>query len=117
MEMNMEAMQSIPLWVQFSELDIRYWGNDSLSKLGSIISIPIKTDKYTKNKKYLYYARMLIEVPMEGPFPDTIDFINDYGVLVERQIKFEWKPIKCNQCQLIGHEGNECRKKQEPRKE
>ena len=103
--------------MQFPELDIRYWGNDSLSKLGSIIGIPIKMDKYSMNKEYVHYARMLIEVPMLGPFPDTIDFINDYGVLVKQRIKFEWKPINCNQCHLIVHEGKECRRKQEPRKE
>ncbi|KAJ8419251.1 hypothetical protein Cgig2_007493 [Carnegiea gigantea] len=95
----------------FLELDICYWGTDSLSKLGSLIGIPIKTDKYTKNKDYLHYARMLIEVPMEGPFLDTINFINDSGVLVKQRITFEWKPVKCNQCQQIGHEGKECRNK------
>ncbi|KAJ8419686.1 LOW QUALITY PROTEIN: hypothetical protein Cgig2_007581 [Carnegiea gigantea] len=109
MEINLEAMHSIPLW--FLELDICYWGTDSLSKLGSLIGIPIKTDKYTKNKDYLHYARMLIEVPMEGPFLDTINFINDSGVLVKQRITFEWKPVKCNQCQQIGHEGKECRNK------
>ena len=83
MEMNMEVIQSIPLWVQFPELDIRCWGNNSLSKLGSIIGVPIMTNKYTKNKEYLHYDRMLMDVAMEGPFPDTIDFINDYGVLVK----------------------------------
>ena len=111
MEMNVEAIQSLPLWVQFPVLDIRYWGSDSLSKLSSIIGIPIKTDKDTKNKEYLHYTRMLIEVPMEGPFPETIEFINDYGIVVKQKIKFKWKPIKCNQYQLFGHEGKECRKK------
>ena len=52
---------------------------------------------------------MLIEVPMEGPFPDTINFINDSGVLVKQRIIFEWKPVKYNQCQQIGHEGKEYR--------
>jgi len=103
MEMNLEAMHSIPLWVQFQVLDIRCWGTDSLRKLGSLIGIRIKTDKYTKNKDYLHYARMLIEVPIEGPFHS--------GVLVKQRITFEWKPVKCNQCQQIGHEGKECRNK------
>ncbi|KAJ8450604.1 hypothetical protein Cgig2_020241 [Carnegiea gigantea] len=117
MEMNLEVMHSIPLWVQFPELDIRYWGTNSLSKLGSLIGIPVKTDKYTKNKDYLHYARMLIEVPMEGPFPDTINFVNDSGVLVKQRITFEWKPVKCNQCQQIRHKGKDCRNKQAPSKE
>ncbi|KAJ8421553.1 hypothetical protein Cgig2_004598 [Carnegiea gigantea] len=34
----------------FLELDIKYWGLDSLSKIGSILGILIKTDKYTKEK-------------------------------------------------------------------
>ena len=83
----------------------------------SLIGIPIKTDRYTKEKEFLSYARMLIEVPVAGPFVDTIEFINDFGVLVRQKVIFEWKPTKCNHCNLYGHEGSECRKKQGTRKE
>lgn len=31
---------------------------------------------------------MLIEVPLEGPFPETIEFIKDYGVVVKQTIHF-----------------------------
>ncbi|KAJ8426466.1 LOW QUALITY PROTEIN: hypothetical protein Cgig2_018386 [Carnegiea gigantea] len=79
MELNVETMLSLPLWLQFPELDLRYWGSGSLTKIGSTIGIPIKTDKYTRDKEYPHYARMLIEVPLEGPFLETVEFINDYG--------------------------------------
>lgn len=113
----MDSIQSLPLWVRFPELDIRYWGCKSVSKLGSIIGIPIKTDRYTKEKEFLSYARMMIEVPVTRPFPDTIEFINDQGVLVRQKVIFEWKPTKCSHCHLFGHEVSECRKKQGIRKE
>ena len=84
----------------------------SLSKIRSTICIPIKTDKYPRDKEYIYYARMLIEVPLEGPFPKIIEFINDYGLVVKQRVHFEWKPTKCNHCLRFGHEGKDFRKKQ-----
>ena len=66
MNINTEALTSPPLWVQFPDLDIRYWGLDSLSKIGTILGIPMKTDKYTEEKSKLQYARLLIEVSLEG---------------------------------------------------
>ncbi|KAJ8433398.1 LOW QUALITY PROTEIN: hypothetical protein Cgig2_028998 [Carnegiea gigantea] len=74
--LNVDSIPSLPLWVQFLELDIRYWGCDSLSKLGSLIGMPIKIDKYIKEKEFLNYARMLIKVPMAGPFTELIEFVN-----------------------------------------
>ncbi|KAJ8438666.1 hypothetical protein Cgig2_031631 [Carnegiea gigantea] len=49
----------------------------SLSKLGSILGIPLKTDKYTKEKTMLKYARLFVEIPLEGNFPDFIEFANE----------------------------------------
>ncbi|KAJ8419449.1 hypothetical protein Cgig2_023655 [Carnegiea gigantea] len=117
MDINAESIQSLPLWVQFPELDIKYWGLDSLSKLGSLIGIPLKTDHYTREKTMIKYARLLIEVPMAGPFPDFIEFFNEHGELIRQSIKFEWKPSKCNHCRMYGHLEEECRKKHNQRKE
>ncbi|KAJ8431726.1 hypothetical protein Cgig2_013425 [Carnegiea gigantea] len=86
MKLNVQNIQSLPLWVQFPELDIKYWGCDSLSKLGSHIGILIKTDKYTKDKEFLHYVKKMNEVLMEGSFLNTIELINDYGVLVKLKV-------------------------------
>ncbi|KAJ8427211.1 hypothetical protein Cgig2_015423 [Carnegiea gigantea] len=116
MDLHTESIKSLPLWVQFSDLDIKYWGLESLSKLGSLLGILLKTDMYTKEKSMLRYARLLIEVPMEGPFPEYIEFFNEYGTLIRQQVIFEWKPSKCDHCGMFGHLEDACRKKQ-PRKE
>jgi len=52
---------------------------DSLSKIGSVIGIPLKTDKQTMDKTLLSYARLLIDIPLDGPFMDYVDYINDKG--------------------------------------
>ncbi|KAJ8421837.1 hypothetical protein Cgig2_004340 [Carnegiea gigantea] len=67
----------------------------SLSKLGSMFGMPIKTNRVTKEKIALQYARMLIEMKINEPFLDHIDFINDWDVVVRQDVKYEWQPIKC----------------------
>ena len=89
MDINTESIKSLPLWVQFPDLDIKYWGLESLSKLGSIIGIPLKTDKFNKEKSMIRYARLLIEVPIEGPFPEHIEFFNEQGILIRQIVEYE----------------------------
>ncbi|KAJ8423017.1 hypothetical protein Cgig2_016783 [Carnegiea gigantea] len=84
-DLHIEAIKSLPIWVQLSDLDIKYWGAESLSKIGGIMGIPLKSDKYTMEKTMLDYARLLIEMPMDGTFPKFIEFINDKDVLVQQQ--------------------------------
>ncbi|KAJ8420055.1 hypothetical protein Cgig2_021283 [Carnegiea gigantea] len=104
-----------PLEVRFMDLDIKYWGLDSLSKLGSMLGIPIKTDKYTKDKTFLKYVRILIEIQLEENFPEYTEFVNEHNVVVRQQVEYEWKPIKCDFYKLYGHMKDDCREKPKPR--
>ncbi|KAJ8444078.1 hypothetical protein Cgig2_025079 [Carnegiea gigantea] len=81
--------------VQFPKLDIRDRGIDNLSKIGSMLGVPIKTDRTTKEKYALYYAGIFIKMPLAGPLPETIDFINDWDLVVRQKVKYEWKPTEC----------------------
>jgi len=89
----------------------------SLSKLGSTLGIPIKTDKYTMDKTRLNYARLLIDIAIKGDFPGFIDFINDQDVVMRVQLEYEWKPIKCQHCRMYGHNEEDCIKKTSTRRE
>ncbi|KAJ8419678.1 hypothetical protein Cgig2_024571 [Carnegiea gigantea] len=71
LDLDISAITSLPIWVQFPELDV------NLSKLRNLLGIPLKTDKQTMEKTYLNYARLLIDIPFEGPFPEYVDYIND----------------------------------------
>jgi len=57
------------------------------------------------------YARLLIKVPMEGPFPKYVDFFNEKGQLITQQVHFEWVPTKCAHCSMFGHTVEVCKKK------
>ncbi|KAJ8430482.1 LOW QUALITY PROTEIN: hypothetical protein Cgig2_021728 [Carnegiea gigantea] len=83
MDINTEAITSLPIWVKLLDLDIKYWGMAGLSKLGSASGIPIKTDKFTME---LNYARLLIDILVEGAFPEFIHFVNDHDVVVQADL-------------------------------
>ncbi|KAJ8431317.1 hypothetical protein Cgig2_032307 [Carnegiea gigantea] len=106
MDLNTEDLVSLPVW-----------GPESLSKLGSMLGVPIKRDKFTRDKAFLRYARLLIEMQLQDSFPDFIDFVNEHNVVVRQKVEYEWKPSKCTFCKMFGHIDEECRKKPLPRAE
>ncbi|KAJ8423396.1 hypothetical protein Cgig2_029106 [Carnegiea gigantea] len=82
-----------PFLVQFLDLDVKFWGTTSLSKIRSTLGIPLKTDKYTKDET------MISEM------------------LVRQQVKYEWKPTKCSHCNMFSHKEANCKEKGGIRKE
>ncbi|KAJ8444130.1 LOW QUALITY PROTEIN: hypothetical protein Cgig2_029905 [Carnegiea gigantea] len=76
------------------------WGSESLSKLGSMLGVPIKTDKYTRDKAFLRYAKLLIKIRLQDSFPDFIDFVNKHNVAVRQKVEYDWKPTKCTYCKM-----------------
>ncbi|KAJ8434397.1 hypothetical protein Cgig2_014244 [Carnegiea gigantea] len=103
-DLHIETIKSLPLWVHLPNLDIKYWGLSSLSKICSVLRIPIKMDRYTKEKTWIRCARVLIDISIEGPFPESVEFINELGVLVRQPVHYEWVPIKCQHCGMFGHD-------------
>ncbi|KAJ8419936.1 hypothetical protein Cgig2_015016 [Carnegiea gigantea] len=78
MDLHTESIKTLLIWVQFPDLD----GLERLSKIGSIIGIPIKIDRYTKDRTMIKYARLLIEVALEAPFPEYTEFFNKNDMLI-----------------------------------
>jgi len=82
-----------------------------------MLGISIKTDKPTKEESALGYGCILEKMPIEGPFPEHIDFVNDSDRVVRQLVRYEWKPTRCNHCRMLGHEEANCRKKPNLRQE
>jgi len=56
-----------------------------------MLGVPIKTDKYTRDKAFLRYARLFIEMQLQENFQDFIDFVNEHNVVVRQKVEYEWK--------------------------
>ncbi|XP_009804027.1 uncharacterized protein [Nicotiana sylvestris] len=109
-EMKKEIMENIPVWIRLPGLNVKYWGKQALEKIAGLVGNPLKAYKATTMKERMTFARVLVEVPINKVFPDTIMFDNEHGHIVEQDVKFEWKPILCTKYKYFGHELKECRK-------
>ncbi|KAJ8421089.1 hypothetical protein Cgig2_025552 [Carnegiea gigantea] len=107
MDLHMESIKSLPLWIRLLDLD----GLTSLSKIYSLLGTPLKTNRCARERSMLSYARVLIEFPVERPFPDYIEFFNESDILIRQSISYEWLPIKCLHCGMFGHNEPIYRKK------
>ncbi|KAJ8430097.1 hypothetical protein Cgig2_022699 [Carnegiea gigantea] len=79
--------------------------------LDFLLGIPLKTDKYTKERASIRYARLLIEMPLEGPFLQHVEFANEHDMIIRQPVNYEWLPPKCTHRQMFGHEAEHCKKK------
>lgn len=116
-ELDTDDIDSLPIWIQLPGLDLKFWNKSCLSKITSCLGLPLKSDKYTRDRTMLRYARILVDIPLNSEFPEFIEFVNDKGVLERQAVMYEWKPIKCSGCQMYGHQLEHCKKRAPARKE
>ena len=99
------------------KFDLKYWEVKCLSKLGSMLGPRLKIDKYTKEKTMLNYVRLLVQMHIDGPFPEYIEFANEKDVLIRQKVHHEWKPTKCTYCKMFGYTLEQRKKKNHTKKE
>lgn len=110
MEFSREEFYQVPVWVQLPALPIKYWGQNFLSKIVGLLGEPVKADAATANRDIIGYARFLVEMNINGD--GTVWKMSENGVMLEQEVVYEWKPVKCNVCGLLGHVEKQCKKKQ-----
>ncbi|VFQ84960.1 unnamed protein product [Cuscuta campestris] len=116
-KVNIMERKDIPIWVQFPDLEMKYWSLTGLSRLGSTIGQPVRRDGATASRKKWAYARIQVEVQINQKFPDQINFINEDGRVITQNVIYEWTPTICSHYNRIGHVMEKCRKKSETKGE
>ncbi|KAL2904194.1 2 3-bisphosphoglycerate-independent phosphoglycerate mutase [Bienertia sinuspersici] len=81
-ELHKENVKTVPIWIKMPNLELKYWGQGCLHKLGDIIGTTLKVDNVTLNKDRLAYAHILVEVELDKELPDYIRFQNEKGILI-----------------------------------
>ncbi|XP_055800406.1 uncharacterized protein LOC129869834 [Solanum dulcamara] len=94
---------TIPLWVKFPKLLMSCWGKGSLSRIASVIGVPIYADECTAKQTRISYARMLIEVNVTQPLPDKITVMDLHEKVFEQEVLYDWKPKFFPKCSMVGH--------------
>ncbi|XP_058784375.1 uncharacterized protein LOC131659164 [Vicia villosa] len=92
---------------------LKEWKPGSLSKIGSVIGVPLVTDECTTSKLRVSYAQILVEVDITKALTHEISIKDCEGRKLAQKVEYEWRPLYCDQCQKIGHNCKTKRKEKE----
>ncbi|XP_058725788.1 uncharacterized protein LOC131597091 [Vicia villosa] len=103
-ELKDDLLRVLPLWITMPNLPLHLWGEKSISKITSVVGIPITTDECTARKLRISYARVLVEVGITKPIKEEVTIKDHNGREWKQKIEYEWRPKYCQSCLRIGHD-------------
>ncbi|KAK3192977.1 hypothetical protein Dsin_024287 [Dipteronia sinensis] len=68
---NTQCTTNAQIWVRFYDLPWEFWHPQIFSDMARGIRIPLKFDRATLEGDYGHFARMLIDVDLSKPLPDS----------------------------------------------
>lgn len=96
-------MRVIPIWVKFQNLPLNCWGLDSLSRISSVLGVPLYADDCTSNQRRVSFARVLVELDVTKALPEKMAIETATGEIFQQSVEYEWLPPYCKKCFQIGH--------------
>lgn len=75
MSYDKKYLSYVPVWIRFPKLDVAYQGESCLWKLGGMIGTVIRVDNATLNFDKRMYARILVDIKINGVNLDEILFL------------------------------------------
>ncbi|KAK1257342.1 hypothetical protein QJS04_geneDACA022597 [Acorus gramineus] len=107
MRMEMEGLETTPIWIRFPALPVHMWGTRLISKLASAIGKPLYMDTATANRSRITFARVCIEISAHSDLLDSILY-REEGIWKDILVEYEWKPSPCPACSTFGHSSAQC---------
>ncbi|CAO2817774.1 unnamed protein product [Amaranthus hypochondriacus] len=89
MSYDESALSSAPVWIRFPKLDVAYWGAPCLRKFVGMLGEVLRIDSATINYDKLMFARVLVDMKLNGVFPEEIYFTNEEGTLISQKVLYD----------------------------
>ncbi|KAJ0743509.1 hypothetical protein HanPI659440_Chr10g0376681 [Helianthus annuus] len=115
-----EGIKTVPVWVKLHNVPLAVYTDDGLSLLASKLGTPKRLDGYTADMCSDHwgrssFARALIEINADTDIKDHITVaipnLDEDGYVTERiKVEYEWKPQRCSECCVFGHNVQTCAK-------
>lgn len=87
-----EVFKKFHVWVKLPSLQMVYWGEDSLSRICSVIGVPMCADVCTSGAQRLTYARVRVEVDVTKQLVTEVQVENGDGRMFKQRVIYEWVP-------------------------
>ncbi|XP_019248707.1 PREDICTED: uncharacterized protein LOC109227975 [Nicotiana attenuata] len=110
-QIHKESTQIVLMWVMFPNMPIQFWALGNLGRIASCLGNPICTDKLTSQEQRVAYDRILIEMDISQPLPDSLSLELPDGKYYSQSIEYEWKPMYCQDCLKVGHITGNCKER------
>ncbi|XP_057771111.1 uncharacterized protein LOC130990900 [Salvia miltiorrhiza] len=98
------------VWMRIYYLPVEYWTKEIISSIGNSVGVPIKVDGVTADGDVGHFARVLVEVDLALPLPDSVhvDCPDQYFYV---ELGYEQLPHFCTKCKITGHTLDKCNKR------
>nr|GEY64713.1 RNA-directed DNA polymerase, eukaryota, reverse transcriptase zinc-binding domain protein [Tanacetum cinerariifolium] len=116
-----DELTRIPIWVKLYEVPIQVFEENGISLIATYLGKPIMLDSYTSamckdSWGRSSFTRCLIEINSEADLKDSITIgipdLEGPGFTKQTiRVEYEWKPPRCQTCNIFGHTVESCPKK------
>ncbi|XP_048498189.1 uncharacterized protein LOC104900325 [Beta vulgaris subsp. vulgaris] len=86
---NEEVLKVIPLWIKLPNLPLNCWSADSLSRIGSLLGVPLYANECTSKQLRISFARILVEIDVTKDIQYQVHFEDANGVVIKQQVKYD----------------------------
>ncbi|KAJ8459629.1 hypothetical protein OPV22_032555 [Ensete ventricosum] len=100
--LELDSLQSIPIWVSFHGLPLHLWGRRFIAKLCSTLGQPLYLDKATASQTRLTFARACVMVSSDEELPNDVSYRDLDGSTRKVKVSYSWKPQRCKSQDSIG---------------
>ncbi|XP_057770670.1 uncharacterized protein LOC130990453 [Salvia miltiorrhiza] len=97
------------VWVRIYYLPVECWYPEIITGIARHICLPLKLDAASAYGEFGHFARILIEVDLALPLPETLLINCDEGSFYV-EFSYEQLPLFCSRCKITGHTISKCKK-------
>ncbi|RWW75319.1 hypothetical protein BHE74_00016665 [Ensete ventricosum] len=106
--LELDSLQSIPIWVSFHGLLLHLWGRRFIAKLCSTLGQPLYIDKSIASQTRLTFARACVIISSDEELPNNVFYHDLDGSTRKVKVPYSWKPQRCKVCLSFGHANGAC---------
>ena len=114
LQLDKEEFKRVPVWVRLMNVPFEYWTPKGLSCVASAVGKPLYADKITLTKKRMSFARVCVEIDASEEMITDFDLCCPNGDWITVHAVFEWIPIRCTTCGVLGHVVGHCVRHNQP---
>src|SRR5438067_6968758 len=97
----------VPVWIRLLGLPFHLFARDALFTVAAAVGKPLQVDALTGKMTRLAFARVCVEVDLQGHLPSSIN-LDLNGKCVILPVQYERLSRFCSACRHVGHEVSEC---------